>query len=326
MKALVTGATGFVGRHLVGELLSRGWECRCLVRNPVDAPKNGAELWPGDVTDEASIRGIARGVDAVFHLAACGGVTAVSPEERRKMHSVNVEGTRNMLVECADEPIARFVHFSSTAAMGCTGRIYIDEATPCLPVTAYQRSKFEAEKVVEVFAERGGVPAVIIRPCMIYGPGPRQGAFLKFCRMFKRGVFPRLPGRVFVPIVYVKDVAAAAIAAAERGAPGQIYLIAGSEAVDIHDLRRWVIDALKIDPPYIGAPLPLLKAAVWGVEVFSRIFRVRPPVTLANLKMTLSSRRFSTEKARLAIGFVASANPRQCVRETVLSLVDQGLL
>jgi len=329
MKALITGATGFVGRHLVAELVRRGWQCRCLTRNPTKAAfleRPGVEIRRGDVTDRASIRGIAEGVDAVFHLAAYGNVTAVSGEESGKMHRVNVLGTANVLAECVGRSISGFVHFSSTAALGSTGRGCVDEGTPCRPLTPYQRSKFESEKIVNDFRLRDRVPAVIVRPCMIYGPGSVEGAFLRFCRMFKRGIFPRLPGRVLVSMVHVSDVVAGAIAALERGSPGQAYLIAGNRPVSIHDFRRWVVETLDVNPPYIWMPGAALIVAAWAVEVLARILHRNPAVTVANVRMTLSSRRFSAEKARREIGFVCSVDPESGVRQTVRYFVEQGLL
>ena len=161
---------------------------------------------------------------------------------------------------------------------------------------------------------------------MIYGPGSGQGAVLKFCRMFKRGVFPRLPGRVLVPMVHVQDVVTGAIAAFERGVPGETYLMAGSRPVSIHDLRRWVVDALNVSPPYVWMPGSALMVAAWGVETVYKVLRRAPPVTLANVRMTLSSRQFNTGKAEREIGFVSSVDPEEGVRETVRYFVDEGLL
>jgi len=329
MKALITGATGFVGGHLAKKLLTDGWECRCLVRNigrAAGLEAMGAELRHADVTDPNTLRGVAEGADAVFHLAAYGNVSTVSGDEETKMRRVNVEGTHNMLMACVNKPIKKFVHFSSTAAFGLTGQSSIDEDVPCAPLTAYQHSKFDSESILKSFCEHSSVPGVIIRPCMIYGPGGHQGQFLKLCRMFKRGVFPRLPGQVWLPMVHVSDVVAAALAAFERGATGGVYLIAGARPVSVHDFRRWVVDTLDMSPPYIYAPASVLKTAAWAVETLSTILRRQPPVTLANVRMTLSSRRFSTEKARREIAFVSSVEPEQGVRDTVRHLMDEHLL
>ena len=329
MKALITGATGFVGGPLVRKLVGAGWECRCLVRDPTRAAglqKIGAELLVGDVTDRGSLRGTVDGADAVFHLAAYGSVSAVSDEERIKMHNVNVNGTRNLLQECVNKPISRLIHFSSTAAFGCTGLKRINEEDPCKPLTAYQRSKLDSEVAVVAFWRRDHVPSVILRPCMIYGPGSRNGQFLKLCRMMKRGVFPRMIGQVFFPMVHVDDVVDGACAALEHGVPGQTYLIAGARPVDVHDLRRWVVDTLGVKAPYIYAPAPALKIAALAVEVFSRLLRRNPPVTLANVRMTLSSRQFCTDKASRELGFVSSVDPEMGVRETVRHLMSKGLL
>jgi len=178
---LVTGATGFVGGHLLRALTARGERCRCLVRSQRKAAwltdHDNVEVVEGDLTRPNTLIGIARGVRTVYHLAAEGHVSAVSREAFQRFVAVNVDGTRNLLNECIGAPIHKFVHFSSTAAMGLIRKTVVDEADTPQPRTPYQRSKLASERTSLALGQEHGVPIVVLRPCMIYGPGARSGEF-----------------------------------------------------------------------------------------------------------------------------------------------------
>ena len=122
LKILITGGTGFVGSYLVKELVSRGNFCRLLTRRKSHAEglfkKNKVELWQGDITCPDTLKGIAKDMDYVYHLAAVGHVSAISEEAYKNFIRVNLHGTKNLITECAGSNIKKFVHFSSTAAMG----------------------------------------------------------------------------------------------------------------------------------------------------------------------------------------------------------------
>ena len=146
---LVTGAQGFVGRHLVQALSEAGERVRVLVRGdkPLQslAGLEGVQVHRGDITDPASLTGVGQGVSRVYHLAAAGHVSAVSAAAHAEFMRVNVEGTKNLLNACARQGVERFIHFSSTAAMGLIKKSLVDERDTPRPVTPYQKSKLASE-------------------------------------------------------------------------------------------------------------------------------------------------------------------------------------
>jgi len=320
MKNLVTGATGFVGRYLVRALLDRGQSVRCLVRatsrrEGLEGP--GVEFFEGDVTDPASLRGLADGVDRAFHLCAEGHVSAISGEAYRRFVAVNVEGTRHVLGECARAGVKRVVHFSSTAAMGLIRRPLVDESTPPEPRTPYQRSKLESERVALGFWRERGLPVVVLRPCMIYGVGGK-GEFHRICRLMRRGLFPRVGlGRNLTPIVHVRDVVQGALKAAERGRPGEVYLITSARSIPLADLRGLVLSAYGVRRPYWYVPVPLMYAGAWVAEGVARLVGRPPVVTVRNIASTVWDREFRIEKARRELGYEPSVDIAEGVRETV---------
>ena len=325
---LVTGATGFVGGRLVRALAQRGASCRCLVRSTsrrdVLGDVAGIEFVEGDLTDAPTLKGVARGVDAVFHLAAEGHVSATSEEAFRRFVAVNVDGTRNLLNECVGTPIRRFVHFSSTAAMGLIRKPLVDETDTPAPRTPYQKSKLESERVALSFWSEHKTPVVVLRPCMIYGAGTTAGEFVKMCRLMRKGMFPRVGfGRNLTPIVHVRDVVSAALGAAERGTPGEVYLITSAQSYELAQLRQYVIEASGIRRPFLYVPAWAMYAAAWGAQTLAGLRGPPPVVTVRNIASTVWDREFSIEKARRELGYEPQVDIREGIHEMIRWLQSQ---
>jgi len=189
MLVLVTGAPGFVGGHLVRELLARGDRVRCLVRRPsaataLDAP--GVEIVEGDVTRPGTLARAVEGVEEIYHLAA--RLTAM---REREMLETNALGTRHLLEAAATQRLRRFVHCSTLAVTGpcAPDGAPVVETRPAAPVTWYGRSKALAERAVLAFGA-AGMPTTIVRPPVVYGP--RDRGLLSVFQAVARGVRPRL--------------------------------------------------------------------------------------------------------------------------------------
>jgi len=329
MRTLVTGATGFVGSYLVQRLEAEGHQCRCLVRSKHRAEAMPtlahAELIEGDVTEPTSLSGMADGVDYVFHLAAEGHVSAVSEVAYRRFEQVNVQGAQNVVEACAGTGISKLVHFSSTAAMGLIHAPVVDETTPCQPATSYQRSKRQGETVVLTTARNKDVPVVIIRPCMVIGAGG-HGQFRKFVRLMARGLFPKVGrGANLTPVIHVQDVVHGAMLAAERGIPGETYLLVGG-SYPMDEIRQFVVAALGTSPPYPYLPTWLVLAGAWAVETLACTAGRVPIVTRRNIASTVADRVFSIEKAKRQLGFAPQVRLAEAIRETVAWYQTQGIL
>lgn len=227
-KALITGATGFVGSHLVSELLKRGYQVSALVRKTSDLSglvNTGVELTFGDVSDRDSLKKIFFDFDYIFHVA--GLIRAKNPDDFFK---ANAQGTKNLLEALQESgyPVKRFVLVSSTAASGPSpNRQPRRESDLCQPVSIYGQSKLEGEKFALEFAHK--IPITIIRPPAIYGPQDRQ--LLNFFKLAKWGIVPLVgKNENYFSVVYVQDLVDAIILAAENPkAQGEIYFIADDE-------------------------------------------------------------------------------------------------
>lgn len=190
---LVTGAPGFVGGHLVRELLARGDRVRCLVRRagvPEGLAGLDVEIVAGDVTRPDTLGAAVAGADEIYHLAA--RLTAM---RERDMLETNVRGTRHLLEAARrSDRLVRFVHCSSLAVSGpCRADgLPVEESTPAAPVTWYGRSKALAERAVRAYAE-AGMPVTVVRPPVVYGP--RDRGLLSVFQAVARGLRPVLGRR-----------------------------------------------------------------------------------------------------------------------------------
>jgi nucleoside-diphosphate-sugar epimerase len=316
-RIAITGATGFVGRHLASRYLERGDALRLLVRPSSDlerlpegvrhALRDGrtVELHEGDLTAPASLSGYCDGCDALVHAAcAVKGTFDESQESAAIFETVNVDGTRNVAREAARAGV-RMVHISSTAAMGPVAGGHVDESTACHPQAPYQRSKRQAELELLAMA-RDSLDVVILRPCLILGPGKVGGEPLRLFELVKRGLFPKIGGDLpqTKPLIDLRDVATATMRALECGESGEVYLIHsdGSHRLDdILEVVRRLVGSARA-----GIPLPELplRAASYGFEALAALVPTfNPPLTPGRLELFLADRRISIAKARRELGF-----------------------
>ncbi|SFU54530.1 NAD-dependent epimerase/dehydratase family protein [Butyrivibrio sp. M55] len=329
MKVLITGATGFVGGHLVPALIERGYQVKCLVRNEDKArclkAQFDVETVIGDVTDADSLHGISENIDYVIHLAAMGHVSSVSKEAYNRFTGINEGGTRNLINEFRySKTLKKFVHFSSTAAMGPVGEVILDEESAPNPVTPYQKSKWRSEQIILDACSEFAFPGVIVRPCMIYGVGG-YGEFYKFCKFMKKGVFPKVGlGKNLTPLVHVDDVVNGAILAMENGRNGQAYILASDTSIEMDELHRLIMKNIGKWAPYIYVPVPITLGVVRIIEIVAKVFEKEPIVNCMNIKSTVYDRTFDIKKAKNELGYVVRISFDKGINETINWFKSQG--
>jgi nucleoside-diphosphate-sugar epimerase len=259
MEVLVTGATGFVGRHAADELARAGHSVRCLVRpsaDPTDLLRAGHRIARGEVLDQASLAAAVDGVEAVVHVAGL-----VSARSFREMRRVNVEGVGRIATEAARARTRRFVLVSSLAAAGPSrdGRA-VRESDAARPVSRYGLSKLLGERAA-ARALGDAVPLTVIRPPAVYGPHDR--GIHGFFDAAARGVRLRLGSRPRrVSVVHGEDLARAMVLAlGSETAAGRTYFVANSEAYEIDHLIERIAAAVGGRTLPVRLPDPLVRAA-----------------------------------------------------------------
>ncbi|MCX6561106.1 MAG: NAD-dependent epimerase/dehydratase family protein [Candidatus Aminicenantes bacterium] len=299
MRALVTGATGFVGSRLVDRLLAEGWTVRAFDLAPAPEAKPGFEYLRGDVRDEGLAAQAVEGVDIVFHLAAALGASRLGEEE---FIAVNAGGTRVMLEAARQAGVKRAVHFSSAGVLGhVAGNEPADETHPLDPRDAYDRSKLAGERAALEIGG-AGLDVVVVRPGWAYGPGDRRS--FKLIRAIARGrlLMVGRGGAKQTP-VFVDDLVRGTMLAAAKGRRSEIYNLAGAEVLTVKAMTEEIAAACGRKLPRAKVPLGPTKAAAWVLgKAFGAVGR-EAPLNPSRLAFFLHPKPLRIDKARTELGF-----------------------
>ncbi len=280
MKVLVTGASGFIGRRLAGELARRGYEVACLVRRTsLTGPLEGLpiELVLGDLGDTSSLGRAVTGRDRVFHLAG-----AVQALDEPAFHKVNVEGTRNLVEACLRSVPRpdRLVFVSSIAAAGPNpSERPADEDGSPRPVSAYGRSKLEAERVV--LAAAAQLPVTVVRPPNVLGPGSKE--LDQAIRLLRWRIVPAVGDeRPRTSLIDVDDLVEALILAAERPeSRGRTYYVTDGRAYSWPEITSALAEELGVRGPKVRVPFWVQLLAARLAEAAARRTGRPPRLTRA---------------------------------------------
>lgn len=302
MKALVTGASGFIGAHVAAALAAAGAQVRAFDRRPPPAGvlPGGVEPLAGDVTDAQAVARAMADCDAVFHLAA---VYSYRRADAALMEAVNVRGTRVVLDAAARGPRRRIVHTSSCATCGpVAGRAANERDRPpdFEMVVPYKRTKLEGERLA-LAAAAEGLDVVVVNPTTPVGPGDRRptptGKMVADVAAGRARAY--LAGSV-LNVVAVQDVAAGQLRAHERGRAGERYLL-GGENLAMRDVFAAVAEAAGRPAPRVAIPWALAWGAARVADAALRPLGREPrllvldEVRLARLPMAFDDARARSE-------------------------------
>lgn len=325
MRALVTGANGFVGVALSKRLAVPGNVVRALVREGSDASGLkglSLELFRGDVTEPRSLTAAVEGVDVVFHLAGIRRCPTREP-----FFAVNAQGTRNLceaMVAAPGRP--RLVFCGSLAASGpSTADRPREEADPLTPTEWYGESKAEAERIAFGYSDRMEVTA--IRPARILGPGDLEN--LAFFKMVKRGVRLKLSGAPRpLSMVDVDDVVELLLLLAEKKeAVGEAFFCAAPGPLTLLELEDRVAVALKVEPRTVPVPPGVLQLVAAGADLFSTVSGKHLALNRKLARQLLAPAwTCSTAKAERLLGFRARVRLEESVERSADSYVRRGWL
>jgi dihydroflavonol-4-reductase len=299
MKAFVTGAAGFVGKRLGETLAAGGWKVKAFdIRRP-EGSASEIDFVAGDIRDEGAVGEAMRGAEVVFHLAAALGASRLGLEGFR---AVNVGGTNAVLSAARKTGVRRLVHFSSAGVLGHVrpGEV-ADERYPLDPQDHYDLTKLEGEQAA-LAAAASGLDAVVIRPGWVYGPGDRRT--FKLIRAIARGKFIQAGrGQTLQTPVYIDDLIAGTILAAEKGKGGEIYHLAGSEVLTVRQIAEAIAAAAGKTLPRFHLPMgpTRVAAAVLG-KLFGLVGR-EAPLNPSRLAFFIHPKPLRIDKAEAELGF-----------------------
>lgn len=338
MRVLITGASGFVGSHLVEYLKPKGIQIRCLIQpgdaSHVIAGTPGIECVSGDLKDARSLNEAARNCHIVIHAAAIARYNASLPED--EYQSVNVQGTRWLLEASLKNGVKRFVYISTIEAVGPSDDGHpLTEKTVCRPRNVYGRSKLEGERVVQGFIS-GGLDCVIVRLGTTYGPRERL-AFQRIFKPISKGIYCLFgDGSALMEFSYVKNQVEGIWLAAEKGRSGEIYFLSDARPYSYKEVMNHIGEETGVKLHLISMPLVAAWLAAVVCEWLSRILRFypfyiketgRPPFSRKTLQWAARSSMFcNISKAKDELGHAPRYSLQQGLEETVAWYRAEGWL
>ena len=323
-RVFVTGGSGLVGGALVDVLRDRGDEVVALARSDKarDAlERRGAVVVRGDILDADVLARGMEGCATLFHVA---GQNSLCVEDPSSMLRANIEGPAVASGAAARAGVGRIVHTSSAATIGEPEGAVGREDTPHRGwfLSTYERSKTEGERVALETGRQEGVDVVSVNPCSVQGPG-RAGGTARFLLAFLDGRL-KLFVDTHVSLVDIKDCTAGHLLAAERGTPGERYLLSG--------VTLTISEAFALAAEVAGVErsprlVPRRAATIAGsvVEHACRLVRRRPPVCREMVRTLIHGHRYDGSRAERELG-LRYTDPRETIRRTVTWAREVGLL
>lgn len=327
MRALVTGASGFIGGRLSERLaVEEGVRVRAMVR---DAKKSGRlsklplEIVEADLLDPRALRNAVEGCDLVFHCAAVVRETG----NREQFFRTNVEGTENILGASCKAGVKKFVHFSSVAVYGLKPPDGANEDTPYQPCgNLYCDTKIAAEKAVWNSYRQAKLPVVVIRPANVYGPGSVPWT-IRPIELVNEGSMMLISGGTgLCNYVYIDNLLDATLAATKRDeSVGQVYLISDGDVVTWKTFFGYYA-TFAHKPKIRSAPQWMAKVIALGMEVASKVSGKPPKITREAIGFLTRRARYSIEKAQRELGYQPRYSLEEGMQLTKQWLQEAGFL
>lgn len=312
MLIAITGASGFIGSHLIDSLLERGWKIRALIHlTPPHRPE--IEAVRGEINQVKDLRSLCDGADWVFHLASAMGSAQLKANE---FYRINVEGTKALLRAAKEAGIKRFIHISSAGVLGAVSSgVIADEQYPPHPITIYDQTKAMAEAFALHEAKKG-LDVVIVRPGWVYGPRDRRT--LKLFRAIKKKFFFFVgDGQGRQTPIWIGDLIQGLMLAAEKGKKGEIYHLAGSEILTVKEMVEKIAQAMQVKLTSLHLPSLPLKLVALAFDRLGLWLHREMPINSSRLSFFLHSKPLAIEKAKKELGFKPKINFRTGLSLTV---------
>jgi len=323
LPVFVTGGSGFVGGAILRRLVGEGREVVALARSGASASalrEAGARPATGDLLDRASLEEGMRGCGVVFHVA---GVNELCSRDRRAMLRANIEGSGNVVIAAARARVGRVVYTSSAATIGEAAGSIGREDSPHRGsfLSAYERSKYLAERRALEWGGELEVEVVSVNPSSVQGPGRVGGS----ARLMLDLVNGRLPAVVdtYLSVVDVEDCATGHLLAERRGRAGERYLLSGA-TLSVHDAIELLSSLTRLPRRVRWLPPWAATAAGTAVELGARLARRRPPICREAIRTLLHGHRYDGSRSERELGLRYTPVERT-VRRTLEWYAEQGL-
>lgn len=327
---LVTGATGALGPSVVSAFHEKGYGVRAFARRlaPPGLFDPSINFLRGDILDEEALARALDGVDVVIHLAALLHIFDPPPSLRAEYERVNVLGTEKLIRACEGAAVKRIVYFSTIAVYGYTANRVLTETSSPEPEGWYGRTKLEAERIILAARDHGGQPiATILRLAAVYGSRV-VGNYRRLVQALARRRFiPLGRGDNHRALIYDKDVARAAVLAAEHpAAAGEIFNVSDGATPTLSDIIGSICAALGRSAPRFSIPLAPVRCSVQIAHSIASAAGVKLPVSPATIEKYVENVIVDSRKVRERLGFVPLYDQRKGWHEAIVEMRTSGVL
>lgn len=334
MKVLVTGATGFIGSHLVARLSQDGIKIRCLVRPKSDTSflktLKGVELFKGDLLRSGSLFEAIKGVEKVFHLAAVSHT--IEGVDYSFFRKYNVLPSIHLAKLAVKNKVKKFIFYSSIEAVGlkkaANVKKPVDETMPSVPETKYGHSKLEVEKSLLALYKKEGLPVVIIRPTVIFGPRDITHGPLKLFKSIQSGMFRIVGnGRNLVSWCYVENLVEATVLAANKKiSDGQIYFVNDEQPYEFKKIADVAAENLGVKLSGLRIPLLWAKLASLPIEISFSFLKKEAPLSKSKLRLATQNFVYDISKAKKELGYKQLYSLEKGMEKTIAWYKKNGYL
>lgn len=304
MQILLTGSTGFIGKHFLSVLIEKNYTIRVLVRDKKKLPPLPSEIQvvTGDLTQPNSLLHLCDDIDAVFHLAGHAHAFKEKNASDDQHHAINFQGTQNLLHEAIRARVKKFIFFSSVKAVA-DSQHKIDETWQEKPSTPYGIAKQAAENLV-LNAQSHGLHVTVLRPALVYGP-EWKGNLASMLRAIDKGLFPPLPETYNKrSMISINDLCQAALLATDQPqANGKIYFVTDSISYSTRQLYILMKKALAKPIPHWHIPLEVFKLLAWIGDAGGVITRRRLPFNSDAMEKLFGQAQYDSTRITQELGF-----------------------
>ncbi len=327
IKVLITGAGGFIGRHLVADQLDRGRQVTAIDLDvqalSAMATNPNLQIVEADFSDQVTVEPLLNGHGVCIHLASAHLETGV---DDHYFWDVNVDRTLAFVKQCHAAGIPTFIHCSTVGVFGDIKNPPADEDSPCQPDVAYERSKLAGELAVRQYSQETGYNVVVIRPAWVYGPGCHRTQ--RLFKTIKKGRFFYVgDGKTLRHPIYISDmVKGFEVAMTKENVAGEVFIMAGPRPVTISELADSIAQTLAVSPPWLKVPEIFVWPAVFALETFGKLFRQDVPFTRRSLKFFSGNTAFRSQKAIDLLGYEAQVDLAEGLQNTYRWLSEAKLI
>lgn len=327
MKVLVTGGTGFIGSNLTRRLVDLGHKVNVLVRPGSNLGKIAGlevEKTSGDLGDYQSLVKAMNGRDVVFNLAAGLPYHKLSSEEYTLANDI---GVKNIVQACLKAEVKRLVHVSTVGVYGATLVSGVDESAPLNLTDHYSRTKALGDKHILEAVKAHGLPAVIIRPTIAYGPGDTRPGFLNLFVLIKKRMFvPVGGGENYFHTIYIENlVDGLLLAASHKNVIGEDFIIGDDPCPKMKEIIQTIARVEKTPMPIFNIPTSVAFLAGLVGDI-ARLIGLPFPLNIQRVRFITQNRRYITHKASKKLGYKPKIALEEGIKRTYLWYQKHGFV